>query len=179
MNGAGLTKEEQRWLLRVCSAVLAIGNVDFTPGPDSVALLNAHRAEVAANLLGVDPAELFKKLAYRTVTARGESAQVANSVIEARTSRDTLASLIYQQMFVWLTERLNRGLRANDAANMANCSSIGVLDLYGFEKLQRPLSNGFDQLVVNYADEKVHNLSTQFFARAEQKLYRPFFKEKT
>jgi hypothetical protein len=170
MTGAGLAPDEQRWVLRMVSTVMAVGNIDFNPGVDYVSFVNAHRAEVVANLLGVDPADLFTKLAKRTVRARGESSEVANSVQEARLTRDVLAGLLYQQLFQWLTERLNRGLRPLDpeSVNMDRCNSLGVLDLYGFEKL--PM-NGFDQLCINYADEKVHHLSVSHFARAEEESY--------
>ena len=42
---------------------------------------------------------------------------------------------------------------------------IGVLDLYGFEISQ---CNGFEQFVINYANEKLHQLITCWTLAAEQ-----------
>ena len=54
---------------------------------------------------------------------------------------------------------------------MEKCSTLGVVDLHGFEKFVQPQTNGFDQLLANYADEKIHNLSVPHLALTEQALY--------
>ena len=111
MDGAGISREEQRKVLGVCAAVLAIGNVEFTKGPSNVEFENRHEVDKVSSLLGVESAPLFKGLAYRTVRTRAETSEVSNSVEEARETRDVLAGLLYQQLFGWLCERLNRGIR--------------------------------------------------------------------
>jgi myosin heavy subunit len=171
MDGAGISRDEQRKVLGICAAVLAIGNVDFTKGPSNVEFENRHEVDKVSRLLGVDSAPLFKGFAYRTVRTRAETSEVANSVEEAREARDVLAGLVYQQLFQWLADRLNKGLRQSQDLDLETCNTLGILDLYGFEKFVQPQTNGFDQLCVNYADEKVHNLSVAHLALSEQALY--------
>ena len=171
MDGAGISREEQRKALGICAAVLAIGNVDFTKGPSNVEFENRHEVDKVSRLLGVDVAPLFRGFAYRTIRTRAETSEVANSVDEAREARDVLAGLVYQQLFQWLVDRLNKGLRRSQDVGFDSCNSLGILDLYGFEKFVPPQTNGFDQLCINYADEKVHNLAVAHLAQMDQALY--------
>ena len=46
---------------------------------------------------------------------------------------------------------------------------IGIVDLCGFES--RASTNGFEQLAINYADEKLHQFSLSCSLRAEQEEY--------
>lgn len=171
MDGAGISREEQRKVLGICAAVLAIGNVDFTKGPSNVEFENRHEVDKVSRLLGVDVAPLFRGFAYRTVRTRAETSEVANSVDEAREARDVLAGLVYQQLFQWLVDRLNKGLRQSQDFSLDSCQSLGVLDLYGFEKFVQPQTNGLEQLCINYADEKVHNLTVAHLALKDEALY--------
>ena len=67
-------------------------------------------------------------------------------------------------LFDWLVERINRSM---DNAAQTRCT-IGVLDIFGFEVLD---SNCFEQLCINYANEKLHQQFTKFFFRSEQEAY--------
>ena len=45
---------------------------------------------------------------------------------------------------------------------------IGVLDIYGFEVLQ---NNGFEQMLINYCNEKLHQIFIELTLKSEQEEY--------
>ena len=168
MDGANISRDEQGKILRICAAVLALGNIEFTQGTGSVGFESEHQVEKASSLLGIDRDSLFEAFANRSTR---DGSKVPNSADEARETRDALAGLIYQQLFSWICERLNRAMRGPEQ-DAESCNCLSVLDLCGFEKSVSPgSSNGFDQLCHNYADEKVHQLSVSHLANAEKELY--------
>ena len=56
----------------------------------------------------------------------------------------------------------NEDIDANDLL------SIGVLDIYGFEVFK---NNGFEQLCINYVNEKLQQIFIELTLRAEQDEY--------
>ncbi|KAJ3331041.1 hypothetical protein HDU76_004208 [Blyttiomyces sp. JEL0837] len=73
------------------------------------------------------------------------------SAVEAAKQRDSLATTLYSLIFGWVIEHLNKRLDKEDCATF-----IGVVDLSGFQDYK---TNKFDQLLHNYANEKVQNFS--------------------
>ena len=168
MADAGLSADEQLEILKVCSCVLAIGNVDFTDAVDSISFTDSKKAEVVANLLGVDRSVLFRRFAYRSVVTGRRTEEYAMSTAEARSKRDGLAELTYTRLFHWLVDRLNASLQPVRDMDAHKYSTICALDLYGFEAVD---ANGFDQLCVNFADEANRSLCSRIFFEKERTEY--------
>jgi myosin-1 len=121
-------------IFKLCSAVLALGNVDFTDARDgSVSFAKTARAQTVATLLGIDRGSLFRALAFRSVLVGVRRAEYQNSMAEARAVRDAAAACLYRRLFYWLVGRLNRTLRA--PATDEPRAGLAVLDLYGFESM--------------------------------------------
>ena len=76
------------------------------------------------------------------------TAQVRLNLEQARDSRDALTKSIYGKLFSRLVERCNEKL-VDDAASAA---FIGILDIFGFETFA---VNSFEQLCINYANERL------------------------
>lgn len=45
---------------------------------------------------------------------------------------------------------------------------LSILDIYGFENLP---TNGFEQLVINYCNEKLQHFVTEIIVKEEQEVY--------
>lgn len=56
--------------------------------------------------------------------------------------------MLYARLFDWLVARINACIGQDPAP----ASSIGLLDIYGFESFA---SNDLEQLCINYANEKL------------------------
>jgi len=82
----------------------------------------------------------------------------------ARHARDALAKSVYGKLFLWIVNKANETIHSDQYA-----SSIGVLDIFGFEILGK---NGFEQLCINYTNEKLHQLFIEQTLRGEQQVYK-------
>ena len=67
-------------------------------------------------------------------------------------------------MFEWLVARINSGLFTKSAS-----CTINILDIFGFEDFTH---NTFEQLCINYANEKLHSLFVDAVLKTEQEEYR-------
>lgn len=56
-------------------------------------------------------------------------------------------------MFTWIVKKVNSAIEARGSDSRATV--IGVLDIYGFEVFD---SNSFEQLCINYCNEKLQQL---------------------
>lgn len=65
-----------------------------------------------------------------------------------------MAKAIYESLFQWLIEELNRRLNVNGTGE-EKVRQMKLLDIYGFEVFEH---NSFEQLCVNYTNEKIHQI---------------------
>ncbi|EKX31977.1 hypothetical protein GUITHDRAFT_82670 [Guillardia theta CCMP2712] len=194
---ASIGVSDQQWLdlTRVLLALLHLGNCDFmadtssssTSDVDTARLRSSSDVEVAARLLGCEEEELVKGLLERRVKTVEESVTICNSREKAETARDSLMKALYGLLFHWIVSRVNDSLATPTGRELRSCSSgsssgsssgrrdgsrsvsIGVLDIFGFELLER---NGFEQLCINYANEKLQLQFNEFVFKEEQEEYR-------
>ncbi|EGF34557.1 hypothetical protein AAULH_14221, partial [Lactobacillus helveticus MTCC 5463] len=64
----------------------------------------------------------------------------------------------------WIVERVNKSLQAQDVAD----KRIGILDIYGFEIFEH---NSFEQICINYVNEKLQQIFIQLTLKTEQEEY--------
>lgn len=84
------------------------------------------------------------------------------SAADASRVRDILCRTLYSRLFTWLIYKINEVIKAK---TLGKRKVIGVLDLYGFEAFEY---NGFEQLMVNYCNEKLHQFITAVTLKDEQ-----------
>jgi myosin-5 len=66
--------------------------------------------------------------------------------------RDSWAKALYERLFNWLVERLNETIKPSEKEKF-EYYTVGLLDIYGFEVFE---INGFEQIMINYTNEKLH-----------------------
>lgn len=116
-------------------------------------------------MLGCDPADLKFALTHRTIEAKGDIVQSPLSPDVSSYARDALAKAIYDNLFTWLVKRLNLLLKPGDHRKHA---VMGILDIYGFEIFER---NSFEQLCINFCNEKLQQLFIELTLKSEQEEY--------
>ena len=170
MKVIGLAQSEQDNIFRMLATVLWLGNVSFREGDDgNAAIADQSVVDFVAYLLEVDSAHVNKALTVRIVETsrggrRGSVYEVPLNIAQATAVRDALSKAIYFNLFDWIVARVNVSLKARGAVS----NSVGILDIYGFEIFER---NSFEQLCINYVNEKLQQLFIQLTLKTEQEEY--------
>lgn len=170
MDIIGLSSEEKDNIFRILAAILWIGNVDFIEDDNSATTVaDPSVPAYAAYLLGVQGSDLETALTTKVVESRfgsggGESFESPLNRVQALAARDTLAKAIYNNLFEWIVSRVNQSLLTMGESK----KSIGILDIYGFEIFE---SNSFDQICINYVNEKLQQIFIQLTLKTEQDEY--------
>jgi len=166
MKIIGLSQAEQDNIFRMLAAVLWTGNLVFREDDNGYAAVSDQSVvDFLAYLLEVDSNALVNAITIRILTPRnGEVIESPANVAQATATRDALAKAIYNNLFDWIVERINQSLKARQAS----ANSIGILDIYGFEIFEK---NSFEQLCINYVNEKLQQIFIQLTLKAEQEEY--------
>ncbi|CAF9939484.1 class II myosin [Imshaugia aleurites] len=170
MKVIGLSQGEQDNIFRMLATILWIGNVTFREDDSGNAMITDQSVvDFVAYLLEVDSAHVNKALTLRVVETsrggrRGSVYEVPLNPTQATAVRDALAKAIYFNLFDWIVDRVNASLKAR--GSVAN--SVGILDIYGFEIFDK---NSFEQLCINYVNEKLQQIFIQLTLKTEQEEY--------
>ncbi len=163
----GITDTERFELMRVLSVVLWLGQLDFDSNAQDHAVPSDMRVvEVIAELLKVKPEVIVRGLCVRTLTTgRGDTYQSPTRREEAEFTRDTLAKAMYSKMFEYLVRRTNESILPPSFDGI----TIGLLDIFGFEIFDQ---NSFEQLSINFVNERLQNIFIELTLKTEQEEYR-------
>ncbi|TKS82138.1 Myosin heavy chain 10 Myosin heavy chain, non-muscle IIb Non-muscle myosin heavy chain [Collichthys lucidus] len=150
----GFTPEESISMLKVISAVLQFGNISFMKekNQDQASMPDNTAAQKLCHLLGVNVLEFTRAILTPRIKVGREYVQKAQTKEQADFAVEALAKATYERLFRWLVHRINRAL---DRRQRQGASFIGILDIAGFEIFQL---NSFEQLCINYTNEKLQQL---------------------
>ncbi|CUM67232.1 uncharacterized protein PRCAT00004925001 [Priceomyces carsonii] len=170
MQVIGLTQNEQDDIFKMLALILWIGNVSFVEDESgNAAIRDESVTKFVAYLLNVDAEILKKALIERVMQTshgmrRGSTYHVPLNIVQATAVRDALAKGIYNNLFEWIVDRVNISLKGKGQSH----KSIGILDIYGFEIFDH---NSFEQICINYVNEKLQQIFIQLTLKAEQDEY--------
>ncbi|XP_069850777.1 unconventional myosin-Ih-like [Dipodomys merriami] len=153
-------------LFGIIASVLHLGNICFEEDERGCAMVPVNREiKWIAKLLGFCPSILLEALTHRKIEAKTEEVICPLTVELSVYARDALAKAVYGRTFTWLVNKINSSLVNKD---LAQKTVIGLLDIYGFEVLDK---NGFEQFCINYCNEKLQQLLIERTLTAEQAEY--------
>ncbi|CEG65609.1 Putative Myosin-1 [Rhizopus microsporus] len=170
MSIIGLQKEEQDGIFKILAIILWLGNVVFVEDDNgNAAISDMDVANFIAYLMEVDSEALAKALTSRVMETqrggrRGSVYEVPLNIVQATAVRDALSKALYERLFEWIVTRVNVSLQARSAHQY----TIGVLDIYGFEIFEE---NSFEQMCINYVNEKLQQIFIELTLKAEQEEY--------
>jgi len=180
----GTSKKDIASLIETIAAVLHLGNLLITSkGDDDESeiedLLRNEGEESkgvpqddsplyhSARLLGIEPHAAVTAICSRLVVTPTESYHVPTKSQEAKFRLEALSKDLYAKTFDWLVNVLNSHISFN--ASEGECQKISILDIFGFECFQH---NTFEQLCINYANEKLQQRFTQDVLASVQQEYK-------
>lgn len=194
----GFAADEVHAVFKVLAAVLKLGNLCFVPsthidGTEGCAVTNDYELDEVAQLLHIDARVLLNCLTRNTAMEQlhphhqhhpqhsGTADPPAAVAVIADRTRSLLCRNLYGRLFAWLVGRINQALRPSRIAahqqQRQRGRRLGVLDLCGFEQQQQQPSGGsgvdssFEQLCINYADERLHQHYVRSVIGVQTELY--------
>uniref|UniRef100_A0A2K6MQP8 Myosin-9 n=1 Tax=Rhinopithecus bieti TaxID=61621 RepID=A0A2K6MQP8_RHIBE len=122
-------------------------------------------AQKVSHLLGINVTDFTRGILTPRIKVGRDYVQKAQTKEQADFAIEALAKATYERMFRWLVLRINKAL---DKTKRQGASFIGILDIAGFEIFDL---NSFEQLCINYTNEKLQQLFNHTMFILEQEEY--------
>ena len=170
----GIVDDKLMTLMQAIIIVMQLGNITFQAkdgDDDKSEVLSQKDFSDLCELMCIDPNVLEVCLTERTMKTRNETYKVPLNPKVAREATESFAKEIYGRAFLWLVRQINDATAAElnyKSGTMSNFGIIGLLDIFGFESFVR---NRFEQLCINYCNEKLQAKFTEDIFRSVQKEY--------
>jgi len=171
MKALGWDEELIDKVMSVIAGLLHLGQTPFCKketdsGNDAAGIEDMDALRKTCALLGVDVEKMAMALTQKVVVARGEEIKTELTLDRATDARDALCKTIYGALFLWVVDQVNKSIKWEKDEDVR--SSVGVLDIFGFECFA---INSFEQLCINYTNEALQQQFNKFIFKLEQAEY--------
>mmetsp|Transcript_6207 Transcript_6207/g.11769 ORF Transcript_6207/g.11769 Transcript_6207/m.11769 type:complete len:2364 (+) Transcript_6207:38-7129(+) len=173
METLNFLEADREDIFAIVAAVLHLGNISFNPiekgekseiTPDGLESLKH-----ASRLLSIPEEKLQECMLQRTQKFSKFEAAVTMffKPVQAAAARDALARFLYSKVFDFVIDYCNLSMEVKDDF-LKSGGMIGVLDIFGFECFKQ---NRFEQLCINYTNEKLQQHFNKHVFVLEQEAY--------
>ncbi|XP_022837915.1 myosin heavy chain, muscle isoform X14 [Spodoptera litura] len=167
MDVLGFTQEEKDNVYKITAAVMHMGRMQFKQrGREEQAEADGTEdGDKVAKLLGVDVQDLYKNLLKPRIKVGNEFVTQGRNKDQVTNSVGALCKGMFDRLFKWLVKKCNETLDTKQKRQ----HFIGVLDIAGFEIFDY---NGFEQLCINFTNEKLQQFFNHHMFVLEQEEYK-------
>ncbi|XP_038110367.1 myosin heavy chain, muscle isoform X10 [Culex quinquefasciatus] len=165
-NILGFTQEEKDNIYRITAAVMHMGGMKFKQkGREEQAEADGtEEGDRVAKLLGCVTEDLYKNLLKPRIKVGTEFVTKGQNKDQVTNAVGALCKGIFDRLFKWLVKKCNETLDTKQK----RAQFIGVLDIAGFEIFDY---NGFEQLCINFTNEKLQQFFNHHMFVLEQEEY--------
>lgn len=171
MDSLGMTTADQNEVCKVAASILHLGNIGFaeaeTAGDVAAKIKDMSVVQIVCSLLCLDENELGRCLTSKNIGARS-IITCRYTPLQAIDARDALSKKLYANLFDWLIKFINVSLEGSSKESVQKMTFIAVLDIFGFEAFEH---NSFEQLCINYCNEKLQFHFNNHIFMMEQEEY--------
>nr|XP_016487607.1 PREDICTED: myosin-2-like isoform X2 [Nicotiana tabacum] len=167
LNTMGISERDQEHAFQMVAVVLWLGNITFQAiGSENNVEVAQNEAVInAASLLGCSANDLMLALSTRRMQPGKDKVVKSLTMQQAIDTRDALAKFIYANLFDWIVDKINKSLAMSKEKT---ARTINIVDIYGFESFEK---NSFEQLCINYANERLQQHFDRHLFKLEQEEY--------
>ncbi|XP_044596100.1 myosin heavy chain, muscle isoform X15 [Cotesia glomerata] len=163
----GFTQQEKDDIYKITASVMHMGGMKFKQrGREEQAEADGtEEGERVAKLLGVDCQDMYKNLLKPRIKVGNEFVTQGRNKDQVTYSVGAMSKAMFDRLFKWLVKKCNETLDTKQKRQ----HFIGVLDIAGFEIFDY---NGFEQLCINFTNEKLQQFFNHHMFVLEQEEYK-------
>ncbi|POM82672.1 Myosin head (motor domain) family protein [Cryptosporidium meleagridis] len=156
-------------LISLFSAILLMGNFELgeheSRGIEDAACIESQDIlSDVSELWGIDSKQFEELLLTSSIEIRGNVVVSALNKAKAQEQIESCGKEVYLKCFEYLIDLVNKAIEFDDNKRQW----IGILDIYGFEVFK---VNGFEQFLINFANEKLQQFFISSVFQAELQEY--------
>lgn len=187
LQTVGVQPEVEDEIWEIVAALIHLGEVEFADQTEEDGsaehapekppeITKRDNLAQAADLLGLKVWRLQDVLQKKKVRdPKGHDMECPRKKSQAEHTMQSLVKILYQRLFDKVVCLINQSSSAKSAGGRQSADDssayrhIGILDIYGFERLN---TNSLEQLCINLANERLQQFFIEEVLEAEQRMYK-------
>ncbi|XP_035687494.1 myosin-16-like isoform X2 [Branchiostoma floridae] len=157
--------DEKENIYKMCAAILWFGNSRFAQRGEQGELESIEEMQKVGRLFGIDADEFGNAICKPRVKVGAEFVTKGQTADQCMNAVGALSKSVYDRVFRFIVQKCNQTLETDKE----RAYFIGVLDIAGFEIFEL---NSFEQLCINYTNEKLQQFFNHHMFVQEQEEYK-------